>query len=98
MSLLTHKDLDAVSICTLSGAHLHPCLASSEAGKHVVYEKPLEVSVERIDKMINECDKSGVLLSGTFPRRFNQSTKKLNKASQENRFGTITMADAYVKC
>ena len=56
-SFLTHKGLDAVSICTPSSAHLQPCLASAEAGKHIVCEKPLEVSVERIDKMIGDCDK-----------------------------------------
>ena len=96
-SFLAHKDLDAVSICTPSGAHLQPCLASAEAGKHIVCEKPLEVSVERIDQMIRGCDKSGVMLSGIFPRRFNQSTNELKKAIQENRFGKIAMADAYVK-
>ena len=47
--------------------------------------------------MIRGCDKPGVMLSGIFPRRFNQSTNELKKAIQENRFGTITMADAYVK-
>ena len=94
---LKHKDLNVVSICTPSGAHLEPCLASAEAGKHVVCEKPLEVSTDRIDEMIRSCDKAGVMLSGIFPRRFNSSTKELKKAIMQNRFGTITMADAYIK-
>ena len=94
---LAHKDLDAVSICTPSGAHLIPSLASAKAGKHIICEKPLEVSIDRIDQIIRCCERSGVLLSGIFPRRFNPSTKELKKAIQKNRFGKITMADASVK-
>ncbi|MBH68277.1 MAG: oxidoreductase [Rhodospirillaceae bacterium] len=94
---LAHQNLQAVSICTPSGAHLEPCLASAKAGKHIVCEKPLEISPERIDKIIRACEVSGVMLSGIFPRRFNGSTQELKKAIIQGRFGTITMADSYIK-
>ena len=94
---LEHKDLDAVSICTPSGAHLEPCLASARAGKHIVCEKPLEINPERIDKIIQACEISKVTLSGIFPRRFNACTQELKNAIEGKRFGKITMADAYIK-
>ncbi len=96
-AFLAHPGLDVVIICTPSGAHLEPTLAAAEAGKHVVCEKPLEVTTARIDQMIAACDAAGVLLAGIFPRRFNPATALLKTAVEEGRFGQINLADAYVK-
>ena len=46
-SLVARDDVDGVIVCTPSGYHLEPALAAIEAGKHVVVEKPLEVTEER---------------------------------------------------
>ncbi|MEM1201496.1 MAG: Gfo/Idh/MocA family oxidoreductase [Pseudomonadota bacterium] len=94
---LAHPGLDVVIICTPSGAHLEPTLAAAKAGKHVVCEKPLEVTTARIDEMIATCDAAGVLLAGIFPRRFNPATALLKAAVEDGRFGRINLADAYVK-
>ena len=94
---LSHPGLDIVTICTPSGAHLEPAAAAAKAGKHVICEKPLEVSLPRIDAMIAACAKSGVMLAGIFPRRFNPSTKLLKAAIDEGRFGRLVMADASIK-
>ena len=94
---LRHGGLDVVTICSPSGAHLEPTLAAAKAGKHVICEKPLEVTCERVDQMIAACDAAGVVLAGVFPRRFNRSTELLKAAVDEGRFGTIVMADAYIK-
>ena len=47
--MLADPSIDAVSICSPSGAHLDPALAAAAAGKHVVVEKPLEITTERCD-------------------------------------------------
>src|SRR4029079_16759743 len=56
-----YQDLDAmladprvndISICTPSGAHMEACVAAAKAGKHVVVEKPLDVTLARCDAMI----------------------------------------------
>lgn len=96
-AFLRHDPLDIVTICTPSGAHLEPTLAAAAAGKHVICEKPLEVTAARVDEMIAACQQAGVILAGIFPRRFNRSTELLKAAVDEGRFGTIVMADAYVK-
>ncbi|HTL51876.1 MAG TPA: Gfo/Idh/MocA family oxidoreductase, partial [Planctomycetota bacterium] len=57
---LAHPGLDAVCICTPSGAHMEPAVAAAGAGKHVVVEKPLEITLERCDAIINACVKNKV--------------------------------------
>src|SRR5205823_4394437 len=53
--LVARRDVDVVIVATPSGAHLEPAVAAAEAGKHVVVEKPLEVTLERCDRIIEAC-------------------------------------------
>ena len=94
---LADADIDIVTIGTPSGAHMEPSVAAANAGKHVICEKPLEVTVDKIDAMTKAAEENNISLSGVFPRRFNQSTKILKKAVDDGRFGKIAMADAYIK-
>jgi len=94
---LAQDDLDAVTICTPSGAHLEPVKAAAAAGKHVICEKPLEVTVERVDEMIAVCERAGVGLAGIFPRRFSPATSVLKQAVDAGRFGRISLAEATIK-
>ena len=96
-SFLAHPGLDIVAIATPSGAHLEPVVQAAKAGKHIVCEKPLEVTLERVDRMIRACDETGVMLAGIFPRRFNEATITFKKAVDTGRLGKVTLADAYVK-
>lgn len=95
--LLADTDIDIVVIATASGAHLEPCIAAANAGKHVICEKPLEVTPARVEEMIRVCAEAGVMLSGIFNRRFNPAVEKLKQAVDTGRFGTLTLCDAYVK-
>ena len=94
---LADPELEVVTVATPSGAHLEPVLAAAKAGKHVVVERPLEVNVERVDRMIQGCREAGVLLSGISSQRFSPAVDALKTAIVEGRFGTLTMADAFVK-
>ena len=89
--------LDVVSICTPSGAHLEYAIRAAEAGKHVIVEKPLEVTLERCDAPIAACRKAGVKLGVIFPSRFLDSSAIVKKALDEGRFGRLSLGDAYVK-
>lgn len=94
--MLGDKQIDAVSIATASGAHLDPALAAAEAGKHVLCEKPLEVTLARIDAMIEAHEKSGTVLGGMFQYRFDDAIVPLKQAIDSGRFGKITYAGVYV--
>jgi len=96
-AMLADPAIDAVSVCTPSGAHMEPAVAVAAAGKHVIVEKPLEVTTERCDQIIEACEKSGVRLVAIFQSRFHESAMLMKQAVDEGRFGKITMGDAYVK-
>ncbi len=95
--MLADPNVDIVTICTPSGAHLEPAVAAANAGKHVIVEKPLEVTLKRCDKIIDACQKNGVVLSTIFPSRFHESSQTLKQAIDAGKFGRLTLGDAYVK-
>ncbi|MCP4889412.1 MAG: Gfo/Idh/MocA family oxidoreductase [Planctomycetaceae bacterium] len=96
-AMLADPEIDAITVCSPSGAHLDPAVAAAEAGKHVIVEKPLEVTTERCDQIIQACEKSGVQLAVTFQSRFHESSRLMKQAVEQGRFGRVTMGDAYVK-
>lgn len=96
-SFLAHPELEIVTIGTPSGAHLEPALAAAAAGKHIIVEKPLEVTLEKCDEIIKACEKAGVVLSTVFHSRFHNSSIRLKKAVDSGRFGRLTLGDAIVK-
>ena len=89
--------LDVVCICTPSGAHLEPAVQAARAGKHVVVEKPLEITLARCDAIIDACDAAGVRLCTIFPSRFTPANLRLKEAIDGGRFGRLTLGDTYVK-
>lgn len=95
--VLADPDVDVVNICTPSGAHLDPAIAAAKAGKHVVVEKPLEITLERCDEIINACEQSGVKLATIMPSRFSAANVALKAAIDGGRFGKLTLGDTYVK-
>jgi predicted dehydrogenase len=95
--LLENPEVQVVTICTPSGAHLEPAVAAAKAGKHVIVEKPLEVTLKRCDQIIDACRTAGVTLGVTFQSRFHRSAQLMKEAVAKNRFGRLTLGDAYVK-
>jgi UDP-N-acetyl-2-amino-2-deoxyglucuronate dehydrogenase len=87
---------DFVTVATPSGAHLPAVLAAARRGVHVICEKPLEISLKRIDRMIAACDKAGVTLGAIFPQRFNPVVRAVHDAAAAGRFGTLAVAASYV--
>lgn len=95
--MLSDPELDIVIVCTPSGAHMEPSLEIIEAGKHLVVEKPLEITLERCDKILNAAARKGVKISTIFPSRFHEASKVVKDAIDKNRFGRLVMGDAYIK-
>lgn len=96
-ALLADRKVEVVTIGTPSGAHMEPALAAAAAGKHVIVEKPLEITLRRCDRIIDACRKAGVVLSTIFPSRFHDSSRELKRAVDAGRFGRLTLGDAVVK-
>ena len=94
---LADPELEIVTVGTPSGAHLDPTLASLNAGKHAIVEKPLEVTIERVDQLIEAAAKNGKTLAAVLNRRFHPGMNAFKKAADEGRFGTLASASAYIK-
>ncbi len=95
--MLKDPRIEAVTISTPSGAHLEPALAAARAGRHVIIEKPLEVTLRRCDRIIEACKKNRVKLATIFQSRFHQAPRRVKQAIETGRFGKLTVGDAYVK-
>ncbi len=95
-ALLQHPEIDVVCLCTPSGDHLAPALACARAGKHVIVEKPLEVTLARCDELIQTCAQHKTIVAGILPRRFVAGALAVKRALEAGRFGKITMASALI--
>ena len=78
-SFLHNSEIDAISICTPSGAHKEFALKAADAGKHIIIEKPIEVNIERASDIIAACQKANVKLSVIFQSRYLQAVKQIKK-------------------
>lgn len=96
-AVLARRDVDVVIVTTPSGAHMEPAVSAAEAGKHVVVEKPLEISLERCDRIIDACDRHRVKLCTIFPSRFVDANQTLKKAVDTGRFGRLTLGETTCK-
>ncbi|MEY3897038.1 MAG: hypothetical protein RLZZ214_2559 [Verrucomicrobiota bacterium] len=94
---LADPELEIVTIATPSGAHFDPTMAALMAGKHVICEKPLEITVERIDRLIAAAAASGKTLAAILNRRFNPAMAAFKVAADGGRFGRMVSASCYVK-
>ncbi len=95
--MLADPAVHVVTIGTPSGAHMEPAVEAANAGKHVIVEKPLEITLKRCDAIIKACEKNNVKLCTVFPSRFHESSQDLKRAIDGNRFGKLTVGDSYVK-
>lgn len=95
--LVARPEVDIVCVTTPSGAHLEPALQAVRAGKHVVVEKPIEVTTERADELLRAAESAGVMVTPIFQARFGEGAATVKAALEAGRFGRLVLASAYVK-
>ncbi len=91
------RALQAVSICTPSGAHGDLGCRAASAGRHVLVEKPIDVQLAKVDRLIDTCARCNVRLGVSLQSRFLDAPRLLKEAIESNRLGKPVMASAYVK-
>lgn len=94
---LKNPDLDIVAICTPTGTHLDYGKTAAEAGKHVIIEKPIEITVERGYSLIQACKNNQVKLAVIYQSRFIDDVIRMKKSIDRNDIGNVFMASASVK-
>ncbi len=94
--MLAESDADVVTIATPSGLHAEQGIAAAEAGKHVVMEKPMAISLTGADALVHACDKARVQLFVVKQNRLNPPIQLLKRAVDRNRFGRVYLASCTV--
>jgi len=95
--LVARPEIQVICIATPSGAHLEPALAAIRAGKHVVVEKPVEITLERVDALLGAAEAAKVHVAAIFQSRFGRGARTVKSAIDAGRFGRLVLASAYVK-
>lgn len=96
-ALVADDEVAAVAVCTPSGAHMEAAVAAARAGKHVIVEKPLEITAERAMAIIGAAHAAGVKLATIFMSRFAEGNARLKRAVDSGELGRLLQGDAYVK-
>lgn len=94
-AFLSRPDIDVITVATPSGTHSEIAIAAARHGKHCIAEKPLDVTLPKIDAAIEAHEKARTKLGSIFNYRFMPTAKLFKKAVEEGRFGRLTFGLAY---
>ncbi len=95
--LLADPEVDAVCVCVPSGLHSAVGVDACKAGKHVLSEKPIDVTLEHIDALVAAAAVSKVNLGCIFQRRTQKLWQTVRQTIQSGKIGKLLLADAYLK-
>ena len=95
--LLARPDIDAVSICVPSGLHAQVAIDALQAGKHVLVEKPIALSLADADHMIAVARECGLRLGVVLQNRYNSPMQQVRLAVDEGRLGRLYLGNACVR-
>jgi len=87
---------EIVSICTPSGLHPDHAIQAARRGIHVITEKPMGITLQKVDEMIHACDEAGVQLFVVKQNRLNSTMQFLKKAMDKGRFGRLYLIQSNV--
>ena len=87
--LLADARVQVVVVATPSGNHAEHAMAAAAAGKHVLCEKPLDITVPRASAIVAACAQHGVILLPVFQNRFGPAVLAIREALAAGRLGRV---------
>jgi len=96
-ALLARDDVDVVTVCVPSGLHAEVGVAAAAAGKHLVIEKPIDVTLEAADRLIGAARATGVKLTVISQHRFDPGVVALRGLIGTGALGTLLLGEASTK-
>lgn len=96
-TMLREAPCDAVTIATPSGLHAAQGILAARAGKHVISEKPMAITLASADELVQACDAANVRLFVVKQNRLNPPVQLLRRAVDKGRFGRIYLANTTVR-
>jgi predicted dehydrogenase len=94
--MLDREQVDVVIICTPSGLHGELACQVMRSGRHVIVEKPMEISREAIDEMLRVQQETGVKLAVISQHRFDPASRQVHELVEEQAFGRLVLGNAIV--
>lgn len=95
-AFFAHPDINCIVVCNESGKHGYTIEQASKNGKHILCEKPLEVSLNKIDRIAEIIKKNKIILSVVFQNRWNPEYQRLKTALEEGLLGKILLSQAKI--
>lgn len=94
--MLAHEQLDVVDICTPSGQHGEEACQVIRSGRHVIVEKPMDISRKAIEEMLRAQQEAGVKLAVISQHRFDPVTREVHDLVEEQAFGRLVLGNAVI--
>ncbi|USD65120.1 Gfo/Idh/MocA family oxidoreductase [Vibrio sp. SCSIO 43136] len=91
------ENIDVFVVLTESGNHADNVVELASYGKHIIVEKPMALTLDDADRMIEACDSAGVKLFVVKQNRFNVPVVKLREALEDGRFGQLVLGTVRVR-
>ncbi len=95
--MMQKENIDVVSVLTESGNHAKHTIHLSQYGKHIIVEKPMALTLDDADRMIEACDRNNCKLFVVKQNRFNLPVQKLREALEKGRFGKLVLGTVRVR-
>jgi len=95
--MLKNENPEIVAICTESGKHGQIALDCLDEGANLIIEKPIALSLEEADAIINKAKEKKLKVSACHQNRFNKSVQKIREAVEANRFGKLLHGTAHIR-
>lgn len=87
--ILNNPEIDAVLICSSTDTHADIAVEAAEAGKHIFCEKPVDLTVAKIKKVIAAVEKAGVKLQIGFNRRYDHNFAEIKRLANDGKLGKL---------
>ncbi|HEY6313976.1 MAG TPA: Gfo/Idh/MocA family oxidoreductase [Streptosporangiaceae bacterium] len=96
-ALLARRDIEVVCVCVPSGLHASVGVQAAKAGKHLVVEKPIDVSLDAADRLIEAAEAAGVALTVISQHRFDPGLVELKRLLGAGALGRLVLGEASTK-
>jgi UDP-N-acetyl-2-amino-2-deoxyglucuronate dehydrogenase len=96
-AILGDKSVQAVAVLSPPNTHLDLVASCAAAGKHVLLEKPLEITTARAEKLVEACQRAGVVLAVMLQNRYKPAALRMQRAVSDGELGRLVGASAYIK-
>lgn len=95
--MLADPAIQCVSICTPSGMHGEQAILAASGGRHALVEKPIDITLERIDAMIRAHERAGTVLGCVFQSRLTDAAAQAAGLIRSGKLGKLLIGNAYCK-